>query len=96
MFGFDRRQVVFRMRVDELVPAERVAWSCIGEQPEWVGTRLTWSIARAGNSTTLSLVHSDWRSVTPFLASCNSMWGHLMHRLRDQLEGKAPGPRWTE
>jgi len=29
-------------------------------------------------------------------AICNSSWGELMHRLKDYVEGRNPGPRWKE
>ena len=46
-------------------------------------------------STTLRFVHSGWREVTDFCASCNAMWGNLMFRLKDSVEGHGRGPQWT-
>jgi uncharacterized protein YndB with AHSA1/START domain len=40
-FGFDRRGMVFRMKIDKLEPGKRVIWSCHGDHPEWAGTKLT-------------------------------------------------------
>lgn len=95
-FGFDNREVVFRMKIEELEPERRVVWSCEGDNPEWAGTRLTWEIEAAEAATHLRFVQSGWRKITDFAASCNSMWGELLFRLKDYLEGKGPGPRWTE
>lgn len=94
-FGFEGREAVFRMTIDELVPGKRVRWTCHGDHPEWRGTRLDWDITRDGESTVLSFVHAGWREMTPFCASCNSTWGELMYRLKDHVEGRNPGPRWT-
>lgn len=96
VFGFDRRGIVFHMKVDALEPGKRVIWSCLGDHPEWRGTTLTWVIATEGDTTVLRLTHSGWLAVTDFCATCNSSWGELMHRIKAYLEGKNPGPHWTE
>lgn len=95
-FGFDSRGTVFRMRIEELKPSARVVWACLGEPDEWTGTRLVWELAPEEGGTALRFTHAGWRSPTPYFASCNSMWGSLMFRLKDYVEGKRPGPRWTK
>jgi uncharacterized protein YndB with AHSA1/START domain len=95
-FGFDQRQMVFRMTIDRLDPGRRVVMSCHGDQPEWKGTTLTWDIVAGDGATTLSFAHSGWRKVTDFCSGCNSMWGNLMFRLKDSVEGRGRGPQWTE
>ena len=95
-FGFYKRQFFFRMRVDELTPEKRVVWSCLGDHDEWKGTRLTWEIFQRNGATILHFKHGNWRSATSHFASCNSTWGMLMYRLKDYVEGKAPGPYWSE
>jgi len=95
-FGFDRRGMVFRMKIEQLDPDKRVLWSCHGDHPEWAGTRLIWNISHENGASTLRFAHSDWKSVTDFFAMCNSTWGELMYRLKDYLEGRNPGPHWRE
>lgn len=95
-FGFDRRGMVFRMRIEELAPGQRVVWSCSGDHPEWAGTTLTWEMAAHNGSTMLRFTHGGWKSFTDFYAMCNSTWGELMYRLKDYLEGKNPGPHWVQ
>lgn len=95
-FGFDKRQTVFRMKIEKLEPDKQVIWSCHGEQPEWNGTVLTWDISREGNTTMLRFIQGGWKSMSEMYAMCNSSWGELMHRLRDYAEGKNPGPHWRE
>jgi len=95
-FGFDRRATVFRMKIEKLEPGKRVVWSCHGDIPEWTGTTLTWDIAPQGKMTMLRFTHSNWKAVTELYAICNSSWGELMHRLRDHVEDKNPGPHWKE
>jgi uncharacterized protein YndB with AHSA1/START domain len=95
-FGFDNRQTVFRMKIEMLEPGKQVVWSCHGEQPEWNGTVLRWDIAREGKVTMLRLTQGGWKSMSEMYAMCNSSWGELMHRIRDYVEGKNPGPHWQQ
>jgi len=57
---------------------------------------LTWTIEPIGNETILRFVHGDWKSMTDFCASCNSMWGNLMFRLKRYVESGKPDPQWSE
>ena len=95
-FGFDKQQMVFRMKIERLEPGRLVVWTCHGDQPEWNGTTVTWKIAREGDATILRFAHSGWKSMSDFCATCNSTWGELMYRLKGYVEGKNPGPHWRE
>jgi uncharacterized protein YndB with AHSA1/START domain len=97
-FGFEKRAVVYRMTVDKLEVGRRVVLSCSGDEPEWKGTTLTFDIAPGddGKGAKLRFVHGGWREYTDFCASCNAMWGNLMFRLKDSVEGKSRGPQWLE
>jgi uncharacterized protein YndB with AHSA1/START domain len=94
-FGFVNRATLFRMRIKELTPPARIVWECIGDQEEWKGTRLTWEISGRDAGSLLRFQHGNWRSVSGYFATCNTTWGGLLHRLKDYVEGKNPGPRWT-
>jgi uncharacterized protein YndB with AHSA1/START domain len=95
-FGFEKRGMTFRMTIDELVPNTRVRMSCAGDQPEWAGTTQEWRIEPSPGGSVLHFTHRGWREVTPFCASCNSMWGRLIFRLKDFVETGKPAPEWTE
>jgi uncharacterized protein YndB with AHSA1/START domain len=95
-FGFDTRQTVFRMKIEKLEPGKRVVMSCHGDHPEWAGTTLTWAVASENGATMLRFTHSGWKSATDFFAICNTSWGELMHRLKDFVEGRNPGPHWKD
>ena len=95
-FGFEKRAIVFRMNIEKLEPGKQVVWTCHGDQPEWNGTTLTWNIAREGDATVLRFTQSGWREITDFCTSCNSMWGHLMFRLKAYVETGKTDPQWTE
>ena len=96
-FGFDRRSVVFRMTIEKLDPGRQVVWICQGgDDPEWNGTTLSWTITPEDKGSTLRFTHSGWKSVGDYFAMCNSTWGELMYRLKDYVEGRNPGPHWKE
>jgi uncharacterized protein YndB with AHSA1/START domain len=95
-FGFEKHQMVFRMTVDKLEPGRCVMMSCHGDQPEWNGTKLRWDIVKGDGVTTLIFLHSGWREVTDFCSGCNTMWGNLMFRLKDAVEGNGRGPQWRD
>ncbi|REJ65582.1 MAG: SRPBCC domain-containing protein [Planctomycetota bacterium] len=83
---------VFRMTVEEIVPAKQVVWSCQGEPEEWQGTRLHWNLTVNEGKTRLRFCHEGWKSTDGIYAICNTTWGHLMVLLKQHCEGKKPGP----
>jgi uncharacterized protein YndB with AHSA1/START domain len=95
-FGFDKRATVFRMKIEKLNPGKEVVWKCHGDNSEWAGTTLTCKISGEKGMSVLRLTHSGWKAATELYAICNSSWGELMHRVRDYVEGKNPGPHWKE
>ncbi|HEY2275338.1 MAG TPA: SRPBCC domain-containing protein [Steroidobacteraceae bacterium] len=94
-FGFDKRAVVFNMRIDRLVPDQEVAMSCTGGPPEWTGTTLRWRIESDGKQSVLRFTHGGWKELDDYCAGCNSTWGRLMYRLRDYVESGKADPQWT-
>jgi uncharacterized protein YndB with AHSA1/START domain len=94
--GFGHRASIFEMRVEALDPGRRVEWSCLGDNEEWKGTRLTWTVDPDEGGTRLRFVHGGWRSTEGWFGVCNSTWGELMYRLKAYAETGAPRPHWTE
>lgn len=95
-FGFDNRGTIFHMQIDELQPARRLVWTCLGDPAEWEGTRLSWELSPAGGATTLHFTHGGWSSTDGYFAMCNSTWGELMYRLKAYVESGTSNPHWTE
>jgi uncharacterized protein YndB with AHSA1/START domain len=95
-FGFDKRGMVFRMTLDELKTNLSVRMSCSGDHPEWAGTKLEWTIAPTPEGSVLNFTHRGWREMTPFCSGCNSMWGHLIFRLKAYAETGKADPQWKE
>src|SRR5262245_21474702 len=63
---------------------------------EWAGTELVFRLRRKGNQTQLEFSHEQWASETPYFVSCNTVWGHLMFRLKEVAEGGAARPLFTK
>lgn len=95
-FGFQKRAVVFHMTVDKLVEGREVVMSCHYGPPEWTGTTLIWKIVPDGKQTILNFTHAGWKAMTDYCASCNSMWGRLMYRLKEYVQTGRSDPQWTE
>jgi hypothetical protein len=95
-FGFEKHQMVFRMTIEKLDSGRCVIMRCHGDQPEWNGTTLRWDVLAGDGETTLRFTHSGWREATDFCTACNSMWGNLMFRLKDSVEGGPRGPQWRD
>jgi hypothetical protein len=88
--------MVFRMTIQSMEPGTALSMKCSGDHPEWAGTTLEWSVVPAEDGAVLNFCHRAWREITPFAASCNSMWGHLMFRLKQYVETQKPEPQWTK
>ena len=88
--------VEFHFRVDELVDNKRAAWTCVAAPKvpdEWVDTRVTFDLDPTDDGgTVVGFSHTGWESVEGAYAQCNTVWGELMHRLRDYVEGNPRGP----
>jgi len=96
LFKYVQGTLVFRMRVEDLIPGKKVAWSCLGDLQEWEGTRLTWELESTENGgTDLRFAHSGWNSTAGDYPRCNTTWGHLMHLLKAYAEGKPVKPHFS-
>lgn len=93
-FRFNNGEVVFTMRVDELLSPKLVLWKCVGGPKEWKGTRLRWEISKNKNGSTLEFTHSKWKSVDDYFRMCNSTWGELMYRLKGYAETGESNPHF--
>lgn len=95
-FGFDNREMVFRMTIERLEPGREVVWTCHGDSLEWAGTRFIWTISRDGGVTMLRFIQGGWKCMSDYYSLCNSTWGELMYRLKAYVESGRPDPRWRK
>jgi len=86
-FGFLNRKIVFKMRVDVLQPNSCVSWYCLGGDPEWEDTSLSFELTRTPEGhTQIYFLHHDWKTTSGIFALCNFDWAKYLTSLRDYLE----------
>jgi uncharacterized protein YndB with AHSA1/START domain len=75
-----------KIRIVEFIPNEKVVWlilenhlNFVDDQSEWVGTRVSFEIARVGDQTEVRFAHLGLDSEFECFESCSSAWGSLMH-----------------
>ena len=76
----------FDMRVDELVPNERVLWEVVGGPAEWIGTKVRFEIRPEGDYTVVLFKHEGWREPVEFMHHCSTKWGVFLMSLKRLLE----------
>ena len=74
------------MEVTELTPLKRVIWRCVDGPEEWLNTRLTFDLSRAGTETVVLFGHRGWRKECEFMAHCSCKWTYFMLSLKSLLE----------
>ncbi len=82
------------MRIDELEPTKRVAWTCV--DGPWPKMQFIFSIAPHQRGAVLTFDHLGWPEVNDFYRHCNTKWGYfLASSLKPYLESGngAPHPQ---
>jgi uncharacterized protein YndB with AHSA1/START domain len=75
-----------KMKVISTVPGASVAWECIEATPDWVGTKITFTLDNNEGKTRVRFSHSGWKEPNDFYAQCNFSWGRYMESLRSLCE----------
>jgi uncharacterized protein YndB with AHSA1/START domain len=85
------REVTFR--VDERT-ASQVAMTCVREvnNPDWLGTTVSFALAPRGDVTRVSLVHAGYREKNENYEQCIAGWAHVLGSLKKLLETGAGEP----
>jgi uncharacterized protein YndB with AHSA1/START domain len=95
-FGFPGAPGALKMRIDALDPGRRVAWTCLGDFPEWAGTTVSWELTPLpdGAGTTVLFRHGGWADQVSAeaMASVNYTWGQVVARLKGYSETDTPQP----
>jgi uncharacterized protein YndB with AHSA1/START domain len=74
------------LEVVKLNPGKEVQWRVQAGPPEWVGTDITFSLAREGDYTILVFGHRNWREAVEFTAHCSMKWATFLLSLRELVE----------
>jgi uncharacterized protein YndB with AHSA1/START domain len=87
-FGFRERQIVTKIRVDELKPPARVGWKTIASNAPggWDGTTITFDLRAEGSDTVLVFAHRGFPQADEGYARVTTSWGHYLVSLQTYLE----------
>ncbi|HEX2734686.1 MAG TPA: SRPBCC domain-containing protein [Polyangiaceae bacterium] len=72
--------------VAELNPDRDVRWHFTAGPEEWLGTEVTFSLARSGDYTSVIFGHRNWREPVEFMAHCSTKWATFLLSLKALLE----------
>jgi len=84
VFGFCESRRL-EMEIVALEPDAKVVWKCIGGDPEWLDTTITFSLKRTPDRTELTLAHTGWKSTDGHLAECSFQWALYLQSLQSFL-----------
>lgn len=97
VFGFGAARL--EMRVDEVSPGRRIAWTCLSDFPMspfcWEGTTVSWDVnADDHGETRVLLQHGSWPDTLPQaeLASTAFTWALILRALKAYAETGTPQP----
>ena len=91
--GFFDRATVYRLTPEG---GDSTARWRVETGKEWAGTRLVFSLRPEANKTHLEFAHENWTQETPYFTSCNTVWGHLLFRLKEAAERSVRRPFFTK
>jgi hypothetical protein len=73
--------------IAEAIPGQQITWLCLKayidmddlkKKDEWVGTRISWTIAATGNKTTLTMQHKGLNKGVECYDVCEPAWDYFM------------------
>ena len=83
----------FRWKVAQLQPNSFARWECLEGPGAAPGTMVTFRVSDAGDGRTeVKCDHEGWPESHEALATCNTLWGILMHHLKNYAETEKPEP----
>ena len=83
----------FDWKVTELSPPKRVGWICTAGPGDSVGTTVLFELSLADQGRTLvECTHGGWPGTHGNYRKCNTLWGVLLHHLRQYVETGKPAP----
>jgi uncharacterized protein YndB with AHSA1/START domain len=93
-FSFSGRPE-FRWQILGSVPMRHVAWKCVQGPGDSVGTTATFDISPTSDGRTLlEFSHAGWPGTHGNYRKCNTLWGILLHHLRQYAETGKSAPHF--
>ncbi|MEX0984887.1 MAG: SRPBCC domain-containing protein [Actinomycetota bacterium] len=98
-FQFTGAPVSLRMRVDRLDEAKEIEWTCLGDFPNWEGTKVTWSLSPEDEhgGTNVLFMHTGFSDDVPSfeLGSVAHTWSSILDHLKELAETGTTTPPLT-
>ena len=86
----------FQWHMTQFAPETRVHWECLDGPGSAKGTTVTYLLSgQAEGQTVIECDHDGWPEGHDALATCNTLWGLLMSRLKEFSESGRPNPAFT-
>lgn len=86
----------FRWKFSQMTPETHVHWDCLEGPGSAAGTSVTYILKAEGDGqTVVECDHDGWPEGHDALATCNTLWGILMGRLKDFSETGKPSPAFV-
>lgn len=86
----------FVWRVIASDPGSRVRWECVTGPGDSVGTTVEFRLSTTGDGRTLvEQIHQGWPIDADNFRKCNTLWGALLHHLRQYAETQQSAPAFS-
>ena len=86
----------FRWKFSQFKPQTHVHWDCLEGPGAAAGTSVTYILRGENNGqTVIECDHDGWPENHEALATCNTLWGVLMDRLKAFAESGKPNPAFS-
>ena len=83
----------FDWKVTELSSPKRVGWVCTAGPGDSAGTTVVFELSPADQDRTLvECVHAGWPGTHGNYRKCNTLWGVLLHHLKQYVETGTAAP----
>ncbi|MEK6222406.1 MAG: SRPBCC domain-containing protein [Chloroflexota bacterium] len=90
--GFYGGMVTFEFSVDELDANHKVVWSLKNGPPDWLNTKITWTLTEEEGKTLVYFAHTGFANMEGNFAGVNYNWGWYLTSLKFYIEKGAGTP----
>ena len=91
-FSFTEKDGPFKWNVTEADLGSLVRWECLQGPGKAAGTTATFRLSGSGDKTTVEFAHEGFQESDEKLKTCNTLWGALIHHLKQYVETEQPEP----
>lgn len=87
---------VFRWKIAQVEPNKKLVWECLEGPGDSVGTKVAYKLSKTDDGRTLvELSHQAWPHEQGNFRKCNTLWGILLHHLKNYVETGKSEPAFS-